>query len=126
MKTKIICRKCGTEMEPSGVFGYPHRCPKCNKNYRSWECDLRKFPEKKRNKVYAVDVYASINGVIEMEAKSKKEAEKKVRAFIDELCANSTSREVVEELVRLGFEDGEDFEFHTSGEANKDGEMSFY
>ena len=31
MKTKIICRKCGTEMEPSGVFGYPHRCPKCNK-----------------------------------------------------------------------------------------------
>lgn len=83
------------------------------------------FPEDKKKKVYAVDAYVTMCRCFKVEASSAEEAEK----IVDEMLRkgqNVPEENTAEAVKELGLVFAEEWEEHTSGEADKKGEIHYY
>jgi hypothetical protein len=121
MKTKIFCRKCGTQLIGDGVC-----CPVCRENKRDYDVEERYFPDDPKNKVYAVDVYVTLCKCVKIEAADKCEADRKAADYITDLLRHRTDAEYIHALANDGFSDSEELETRVSGEADKNGYVKYY
>lgn len=83
------------------------------------------FPEDKKKKVYAVDAYVTMSRCFKVEASSAEEAER----IVDEMLRkgqNVPEENTAEAVEELGLSFAEEWEEHTSGEADKKGEICYY
>lgn len=132
MKVKYICDKCGAEDAVDGdrtllrnwpTCGKHDTCHKCGK--RTWH-NARYFPEADGNKVFAVDVWLTVSHCMKVEAKDGDEAERIARDRLCDQLQGCSQSEALEVLGVLGFEDSDEQEYKTSGEADEHGEIQYY
>lgn len=83
------------------------------------------FPEDKKKKVYAVDAYVTMCRCFKVEASSADEAKKIVDKILRE-GQNVPEEDTAEAVKELGLHFCEDWEEKVSGEADKNGEISYY
>lgn len=119
---QIRCKVCGEEpphtYRPTRFVDY---CPNCDKEH------IMSFaPDNPKNKVYAVDVYATVARCFAIEASSEDEARGKAEELFNERMHGLGAMQALNELRDMGFEDTGDNEFTVSGECDSDGEIEYY
>ena len=127
MTRKYLCPYCGTELNANKVeLFYDGPCPKCGKRVRKATADVRYFPETPGNTVFAVDVHVTVCKCVKLEAADAADAEAEARKYLAGLREGRTDREFVEKLSTEGFEDAEEQEVETSGDADETGDIEYY
>lgn len=127
MVIKHFCRKCGTELSTENVSpGYAYVCPNCDEDMFEFEAVDRYIPTDSNNSVFAVDVYVPLAKCIKIEAKTKEEADAKVRKAVTDALAHVDEMEVGNVLSSMRFHGCDDIDTTVSGEADENGEIGYY